>query len=213
MESHIFIYHKENLVLFTHNYNNNHKHQQNLLIKSPYLVPGILKSKRIYDEKYNLSNFIPIYENGEPKLIGNGSYGQVYLALNKRNKKLYAIKHMQKKILLQKLNNSLESIYKEINFQSIIEHPNIVQILYANETSEDFNIVLEYSSKGNLFYFIRNNKYLEEDMAFLFFIQMVNTIYFLHKNNLIHRDIKPENILLFDNNVVKLERQNICHLN
>ena len=111
---------------------------------------------------------------------------------------------MQKKILLQKLNNSLESIYKEINFQSIIEHPNIVQILYANETSEDFNIVLEYSSKGNLFYFIRNNKYLEEDMAFLFFIQMVNTIYFLHKNNLIHRDIKPEYILLFDNNVVKL---------
>ena len=172
-------------------------------IQSPYLVPGILNKKRNYDAKYNLDNFIYIFEDQKPKILGGGSFGQVLLVMNKINKKLYAIKHMEKKSLLKKLN-SLEGIYKEIYIQSRIDHPNILPILYVNETSSDFDLVLEYASGGSLFHFIRKNKYLDEPLAFSLFIQVINAIYFLHQNNLIHRDIKPENILLFDNNIVKL---------
>ncbi len=110
---------------------------------------------------------------------------------------------MEKKSLSTKLN-SLEGIYKEIYIQSRIDHPNILPILYVNETSSDFDLVLEYASGGSLFHFIRRKKYLSEPLAFSLFIQVINAIYFLHKNNFIHRDIKPENILLFDNNIIKL---------
>ena len=100
--------------------------------------------------------------------------------------------------------NTLEPIYNEIKIQSKICHPNIVKILYANESEKYFDIVLEYANKGNLFYYIKDNEYLSESQSFKIFIQIVNAIYFLHKNNFIHRDIKPENILLFDKNIAKL---------
>ena len=211
MEAHMIALHKKNFIFNddTDNENNNiqKKYFSNLNknnnIKSPYLIPGILNIKRNYDEKYNLDNFIPVFENNKPKIIGCGSFGQVFLVLNTINKKLYAIKHMEKKSLSTKLN-SLEGIYKEIYIQSRIDHPNILPILYVNETSSDFDLVLEYASGGSLFHFIRRNKYLDEPLAFSLFIQVINAIYFLHKNNFIHRDIKPENILLFENNIIKL---------
>ena len=172
-------------------------------INSPYIIQGILNVRRTYDEKYNLNNFIKITENGKPIIIGGGSFGQVFLVKNKINKKLYAIKHMKKKILAEKLNN-LDGIYKEIYIQSRIDHPNILPILYVSETVSDFDLVLEYAPYGSLFYFIRKNKRLNEPLTFSLFIQVVNAVYFLHKNNLIHRDIKPENILIFNNNIIKL---------
>ena len=184
-------------------YFSNSKNKQNN-INSPYLVPGILSAhKKSYDEKYKLDNFIPIFEDGKPKIIGCGSFGQVFLVMNAINKKLYAIKHMDKKNLSTKLN-SFEGIYKEIYIQSRIDHPNILPILYVNETTSEFNLILEYASGGSLFHYIRTKQYLSEPLAFSLFIQVVNAVYFLHKNNFIHRDIKPENILLFDNNVIKL---------
>ena len=215
MEPHMILSHKKNMnILIDYNKSNQtYKNSKNYLlnlnnnqnnIKSPYLIPGVLKMERNnYDEKYNLDNFIPIFEEGKPKIIGCGSFGEVFLVMNTINKKLYAIKHMEKKSLSTKLN-SLEGIYKEIYIQSRIDHPNILPILYVNETSSDFDLVLEYASGGSLFHYIRRKQYLSEPLAFSLFIQVINAIYFLHKNNFIHRDIKPENILLFDNNIIKL---------
>ena len=179
------------------------KKQKKYNIPSPYIVNGILNSKIIYDELYSLKNFVEIYEDGHLKTIGSGSYGQVYLAMNIINKKYYAIKHMDKKKLLELLH-TLSGIYREINIQSRIDHPSIVKLLYVKETENSFDLVMDYAVQGNLFHYIRKTKGLNENKTFCLFIQVVNAIYFLHKNNLIHRDIKPENLLLFDSNTVKL---------
>ena len=213
MESHILLVHNKKIIqnIIDISKNLDKGKNQSYLIKgekeifplSPYLIPGIFNIRRSYDQKYNLNNFIPIFEKGEPKIIGCGSFGQVFLVMNKINKKYYAIKHMEKKALYDKLEN-LDGIYKEIYIQSRIDHPNILPILYVNETVSDFDLVLEYASYGNLFHFIRSNKTLNEPLSFSLFIQVVNAVFFLHKNNLIHRDIKPENILLFENNILKL---------
>ena len=198
---------------FYHNGNNNsnikndiidkYKNSSNNKKKSPYIVQGYLYQKIKYDSIYSLKNFIPVHVNEKPKLIGYGSFGKVFLGQNIINKKYYAIKHMEKKSIYKALH-SLDTIYTEIKIQSIISHPNIVNILFVNETDKHFDLVLEYATKGNLFFYIQKNRYLSESKSFQFFILILNAIYFLHKNNYIHRDIKPENILLFDNNIVKL---------
>ena len=172
-------------------------------IHSPYITKGIFLKEIKYESIFEIKNFKHQIVNGNPKLLGYGSFGKVYLEINKINKKFYAIKHMEKKRIFKALK-TLEPIYSEIKIQSKISHPNIVKILYATENERFFDIVLEYSSKGNLFYYIQKNKNLSESNCFKIFIQILNAIYFLHENNYIHRDIKPENILLFENDVAKL---------
>ena len=172
-------------------------------IHSPYITKGKFLKEIKYESIFEIKNFKHQIVNGNPKLLGYGSFGKVYLEINKINKKFYAIKHMEKKRIFKALK-TLEPIYSEIKIQSKISHPNIVKILYATENERFFDIVLEYSSKGNLFYYIQKNKNLSESNCFKIFIQILNAIYFLHENNYIHRDIKPENILLFENDVAKL---------
>ena len=172
-------------------------------IHSPYITKGIFLKEIKYESIFEIKNFKHQIVNGNPKLLGYGSFGKVYLEINKINKKFYAIKHMEKKRIFKALK-TLEPIYSEIKIQSKISHPNIVKILYATENERFFDIVLEYSNKGNLFYYIQKNKNLSESNCFKIFIQILNAIYFLHENNYIHRDIKPENILLFENDVAKL---------
>ena len=168
------------------------------------MVQGFLNSSIVYDSLYSLDNFAPIYdENGKVHIVGSGSYGQVYLAIHFINKKYYAIKHMDKKKLFSQLH-SLDSIQKEIDIQSRIDHPNIVKLLYVKETHLSYDLVMEYASNGNLFHYIRKYKGLNENKTFSLFIQVVNAINFMHSNDLIHRDIKPENILIYENNVIKL---------
>ena len=151
-----------------------------------------------------MKNFIQILaKNNKPFIIGSGSYGKVYLCQNIINNKYYAIKHMDKG-RLKKALKTLSGIYTEIDLQSRISHPNIIQLLYVHESKNKFDLVMEYATKGSLFEFIRKNRHLSEDLSFSIFIQVVNAIYFLHRNDLIHRDIKPENLLLFDKNLVKL---------
>ena len=173
-------------------------------INSPYLLQGFLNTSIIYDSFYSLDNFVPVYDgNGKVQIIGSGSYGQVYLALHILNKKYYAIKHMDKKKLFSLLH-SLNSIQKEIDIQSKIDHPNIVKLLYVKETHISYDLVMEYASMGSLFHYIRKYKGLNENKTFSLFIQVVNAVNFMHSNDLIHRDIKPENILIFENNIIRL---------
>ena len=169
-------------------------------IQSPFIIPGKIHKKINYSSKYSLNNFISVNDNNnEIKTIGSGSFGNVYLAKNIKDNKIYAIKYMEKNKLL-KILHSLKGIYREIDIQSRIEHENIIRILYTYEDKEGFSLVMPFAQKGNLFHYIRKHRGLSEKQTFQLFIQVVNAVYFLHKNDLIHRDIKPENILLFTPN-------------
>ena len=198
----IFYHEEENNKNSDFKYNND-INNNNINNNSPLITKGYFLKEIKYESIYDIKNFQHQLVNGKPKLLGYGSFGKVFLEINKINKKFYAIKHMEKS-LIKKVLKTLDPIYSEIEIQSKIRHPNIVRILYANENDKYFDIVLEYAKNGNLFYYIQNNKHLSESKSFNIFIQIVNAIYFLHKNNFIHRDIKPENILLFENNIAKL---------
>ena len=176
-----------------------------LELKSKYISEGKFSTSKIkYDSIYNLNNFVKLTKNGKNIILGQGTYGQVYLTENIINHKFYAIKHMDKEKLKKHVLNPIEAIYNEIDIQSRISHKNIIKLFNVNETIKSFDLIMEYANNGTLFHYIKRNKGLNEKLSFKFFIQICNAIFFLHKNNLMHRDIKPENILMFDDNLVKL---------
>ena len=210
LDSHLFINHRSANLQKNKIYEkpkieriNNNENIIPYSIFSPYITDGFISNQIKYESIYDLNNFIPVVEFNSPKIIGIGSYGKVYLYKNITDKKLYAIKHLDKMILCKSIH-TIKRIYDEINIQSRIHHQNIVRLLNVKENDKSIYLIMEYANTGSLFKYIRDKQCLSEEESFKFFSQIINAIYFLHKNDFIHRDIKPENILIFDNKVCKL---------
>lgn len=131
------------------------------------------------------------------KKIGEGSYGQVYLA-----------KH-----LLLNVNVVLKcgliddpNIVREIYYQKQLNHKNIVKLYEIIKTEKHIWLVMEYCEGNELFYHIYEKQRLDFKECQNLFFQIVQGLRHVHSLNLSHRDLKLENILLADKKktIVKL---------
>lgn len=61
---------------------------------------------------------------------------------------------------------------------------------------------MEYCKHGNLRSALQAK--LSIDLVKDYGLQLAKGIHYLHKNNIIHHDIKPENILITNNNQLKI---------
>ena len=148
-------------------------------------------------ENEKLKNYILL------KTIGKGTFGKVKLAKHIPTDEEVAIKILEK----SKINDDDEliRINKEIKYLKLLNHPNIVHLYEIVETQNNYYIIMEYISGGELFNYIVKNKRLSEFEASNFFSQIINAVEEIHKNKICHRDLKPENILLSsDNKILKI---------
>ncbi|CAD8160254.1 unnamed protein product [Paramecium pentaurelia] len=136
--------------------------------------------------------------------LGQGSYATVKLARDKFTEKLIAIKIYSKSKLCNQQRR--QQLKREIHILKLLDHPNIIKYVNTIETQMDINLIVEYGGSKNLRSYLKQfpNRKLDEDDAKLMFRQIVKAVDYCHSLNIIHRDIKLENILLKDNNEIKL---------
>ena len=134
------------------------------------------------------------------KLLGKGSFADVYLTRIKDDNKLYATKVYNRE--QTEASSSLFNYLKaEINLLKGINHPNIVKLKDVTKTKKHFYLVLEYCNGGELKnaldkYKLKYNKAFSEEIVQYLMRQIVDAMNYLHSRNIMHRDIKLENILL-----------------
>ncbi len=63
---------------------------------------------------------------------------------------------------------------------------------------------MEFAEGGDLFDKIEADVGVPEDIAHLYFLQLVSGVSFMHSKGIAHRDLKPENILLSDSGNLKI---------
>jgi calcium-dependent protein kinase len=63
-------------------------------------------------------------------------------------------------------------------------------------------MVEEYCSAGDLYDYIRQQKYFSEKKAANIMFQLLSAVNYLHKKSIVHRDLKPENIVFTKTNSV-----------
>ncbi|WOL08983.1 mitogen-activated protein kinase kinase kinase YODA-like isoform X2 [Canna indica] len=139
------------------------------------------------------------------KLIGSGTFGNVYEAANRHTGALCAMKEVNIIPDDAKSAESIKQLEQEINFLSQFEHPNIVQY-YGTETIGDrFYIYLEYVHPGSINKFVRQYcGATPESVVRSFTRHILKGLAYLHSKNIMHRDIKGANLLVDAHGVVKL---------
>ena len=141
----------------------------------------------------------PKYIYHKIKLLGQGSFGKVYLVRNKKLNTNFAMKIIEK----QSHNNDPkeeENLMNEINILRKLDHPNILKINDFYSTEKEYIIITEFCPEGELFYEIKNFAPFEETLAGWYMKQILSAVNYCHKNKIIHRDLKPENILISQRN-------------
>ena len=137
------------------------------------------------------------------KVIGDGSFGSVFLVEKETNKKKYALKVINKDFL-SRTERAEEALIERI-ILSRCKHPSIVRLSSSFQTKHKLFFVMEYCPNKDLNKLIRKLKTLEPNLAFQIICELVNVIDYLHNVMYIsHNDLKPQNILLDANYHIKL---------
>jgi len=134
--------------------------------------------------------------------IGEGGMGVVYKAKCSLLNRLVAIKIL--KFELSKDEDFITRFKREANSIASLSHPNIINIYDVGSENNINFIVMEYVNGSTLKSLIKREVKLDVKKSLDISYQIAKALEYAHKNSIIHRDIKPDNILLGEDNIVKL---------
>lgn len=142
-------------------------------------------------------------------LIGKGTYGRVYLALNATTGDMIAVKQVEKPRTESDRADArqagmIEALKSEIALLKNLEHPNVVTYLGWEESHKYLSIFLEYVPGGSIASVYRKHKKFEEPVIKSFTRQILDGLAYLHSQNILHRDLKADNILVDPAGICKI---------
>ncbi|TLD37644.1 ATP-dependent RNA helicase dbp2 [Venturia nashicola] len=139
------------------------------------------------------------------KLIGKGTFGQVFQVRKKDTGRIYAMKVLSKKVIVQK-----KEVIHTIGERNILvrtattESPFIVGLKFSFQTPTDLYLVTDYMSGGELFWHLQKEGRFDERRAKFYIAELILALEHLHNYDIVYRDLKPENILLDANGHIAL---------
>ncbi|OQD74360.1 hypothetical protein PENDEC_c011G02066 [Penicillium decumbens] len=186
--------------------------------RSSVIVPddGDVEDEEEEEDDENLMSDFLAGNNFAPKnwmkgsLIGEGSFGSVFLALHAITGELMAVKQVEipsatKGTEFDKRKNGMVTALKhEIELLQGMHHPNIVQYLGTQADDQYLNIFLEYVPGGSIATMLKQYNTFQEPLVKNFVRQILAGLSYLHSQGIIHRDIKGANILVDNKGGVKI---------
>ncbi|KIW96731.1 uncharacterized protein Z519_02122 [Cladophialophora bantiana CBS 173.52] len=134
--------------------------------------------------------------------VGQGGYGQVYLAQKKDTREVCALKVMRKKLLFKL--DEVRHILTERDILTAAKSEWLVKLLYSFQDEEQIYLAMEYVPGGDFRTLLNNTGVLHNRHARFYIAEMFSCVDALHTLGYIHRDLKPENFLIDATGHVKL---------
>ncbi|KAF2678437.1 serine/threonine protein kinase, AGC family [Lentithecium fluviatile CBS 122367] len=141
-----------------------------------------------------------MFDIGKP--LGKGEFCRVYLAREREQGFICALRVLYKKELLQ--GRVEKQLRREIEIQSNLRHPNILNLYGYFHDKKRIILILEFTSQGELYKHLRRENRFSEPKAAKYTVLIASALRYLHRKNIIHRDIKPEDILVGTYGNIKL---------
>jgi serine/threonine protein kinase len=147
------------------------------------------------------------------KIIGRGAFGEVRLVRMMKNKRLYAMKKLDKSKMIEKhqvahVRSERDVLADNNNYYK--NNPWIVRLYYSFQDAHYLYMIMEYVPGGDMMtQFIKLDTFTEDQTRF-YIAETVLAVDSIHKLHYIHRDIKPDNLLLDKNGHIKVSDFGLC---
>lgn len=156
----------------------------------------MLEIGSVIDGKYKILN-----------IIGKGGMSVVYLAMNEKANKQWAIKEVRKDGV-QNFEVVKQGLIVETDMLKKLKHPNLPSIVDVIESEGTLLIVMDYIEGKPLSDYLVDQKAMPQEEVIEWAKQLCDVLGYLHtrKPPIIYRDMKPSNIMLKpDGNVTLID--------
>ena len=144
------------------------------------------------------------------KKLGQGTFGQVYKIMQLKTGNIRALKIIPKNNLRTGFTD--KDITREINIMKNLDHPHIIKLYEFYKDAENYYLVNEFCTEGDLSEKMNKLKFLPEPIVKILMAQIFSAVLYLNNRGIIHGDLKLENILvdsyLDDGNIQTKNRSN-----
>ena len=134
--------------------------------------------------------------------VGDGGMAQVFRARDKILNRVVAVKILRSQFAND--DEFLERFRREAQAAASLAHPNVVNIYDVGDVGDTHFIVMEFVEGRPLNEIIQVEGALSEKRAVYIAYQIAQALAHAHDHGIIHRDIKPHNIIVTDDERVKV---------
>lgn len=129
--------------------------------------------------------------------LGKGSFGEVFLAVNRYTGEQVAVKDMPMTRGKLGPERTLQKITREaVVMNQLGKCPSVVDLLGCFRHGDRYRIVMELCSGGDLKYHLKSSGPFSELQAVLVAFEILKVICMCHDRNIIHGDVKTANFVL-----------------
>lgn len=156
----------------------------------------MLEIGSVIDGKYKILN-----------VVGKGGMSVVYLAMNERANKQWAIKEVRKDGM-QSFEVVKQNLVAETDLLKKLNHPHLPSIIDVIDCDDTFLIVMDYIEGNPLSKSLETSGAQNQDDVIEWAKQLCDVLGYLHsrKPPIIYRDMKPSNVMLKpDGNVMLID--------
>lgn len=138
--------------------------------------------------------------------IGRGGMSVVYLAMDKRLNKQWAVKEFRKDEQDENNKVNLDSLLHEANIMKKLDHPTLPRIVDIIDDKNSVYIVMDYIEGEPLSKVLEASGAQPQEAVIEWAKQLAEVLDYLHTQNppVIYRDMKPANIMLKPDNTIRV---------
>lgn len=132
------------------------------------------------------------------RLLGQGTFGQVWLCREPKSDAPYALKIQYKRDLIEQ--HQADGVIKEKRIMEKMNHPFVMGIVNSQQDKNCLYMAMGLVHGGELRHRMRNDDYpnLSEDSSKFYAACMLEGLSYMHRRSYVYRDLKGENVLLDD---------------
>ena len=139
------------------------------------------------------------------KELGQGAMGVVYLGKDPKINREVAIKTLKyADVDPHRLPEIKKRFFREAEAAGKLSHPNIMTIYDVGEDYDMAYMAIELLKGQDLAEYCKEGKLLPVKRVLSIVSSVAEALEYAHKQGVVHRDIKPDNILLLENDEVKV---------